>query len=106
MDSQAATRLLHDEADLIQWTALVGSRACINVQALYYLSISRSMFRRHSTYPQHSSCRTPVLLYSDDWKQPHLVLWILTISQIYTVEDFILQGVTGTADTRVDFPLL
>lgn len=34
MNSQAAMRLLHDEAGLIQWTVLVGPRNCINVQAL------------------------------------------------------------------------
>lgn len=57
MGSQAATRLLHDEAEWIQWTVLVGTRNRISVQALYYISITRAMFRRHSTstYCSHYS---------------------------------------------------
>lgn len=106
MNSQAAMRLLHDETGLIQWTVLMGTRNCVNVQALYYLSITRAMFRRHSTSPQHSSSWSIHLLYSDYCEQLHLLLWLLTISQNYTVEDFLLKEVTGTADMRVDSPLL
>lgn len=106
MNSQASMRLLHEEAELIQWTVLAGTRNCINVQALYYLSITRATFRGHSTSSQHSSCWSVHLLYSNHWEQLHLLLWLVTISQTYTVEDFLLKAVTGTADMRVDFPLL
>lgn len=82
VDSQGATRLLHDEAERIQQTVLVGIRNSINVPALYDISITRATFRRHSTSTDCSG-------YSQSLK--------------LTVEDFLLKEVTSTADMRI-FP--
>lgn len=80
MGSQAAMKLLHDEAEWIQWTVLVGNRNRINVQALLYF--------------HHQSDVQKTL-------HIHLLLSLHTVSQTYSRR--LLKEVTSAADMRI-FP--
>lgn len=93
-------RLLQDGAELKQGTAPVGSRTAL-------------MYRLLSIFPSPEPCSGdayhPQLLqctYPDakQWEQQLSLLQSLTISQMCT--EILLEEATGTAGTRVDFPLL
>lgn len=90
-------RLLHDGAELIQWTVLVGSRTAL-MYRLFIIFPSAEPCSGDTSHPLLLECTSPD---TNQWEQLLFLLHLLTISQRYTVE-VLLEEDTGTAD--IDLP--